>query len=136
MGYSDHDDFQSDAAPDSTWGIVGRVLSLCVRLLGTVLLAVGLWIGLAVVFESWALYQEPTRIERFVQIVEQGSGLDQAISSLGAGEGDGEGAASGLRLSYFIAWVICLGMLMVVGMLAFGAVSAGGRIALGLGGKR
>lgn len=52
-----------------------EVITIIVRLLGMVVLLVGLYIGIKVVFEAWHLYEEPQRIERFAKAIEQGSNL-------------------------------------------------------------
>jgi biopolymer transport protein ExbB/TolQ len=120
-----------------------------VRACGFVLLAVGLWIALAVISEAWSLYQEPQKVERFAQAIEQGSHLDHALSSTSSGRtsaieenapptelstgtpattNNPEGA--GFRLSYFVAWIVIILLLMLIGRLAIAAVKTGGELVL------
>jgi hypothetical protein len=51
-------------------------LSIVVRLLGMVMLLIGLFVGIKVIFQAWDLYKEPQNIERFADAIEQGSDLD------------------------------------------------------------
>ncbi len=136
MGYADHDPPPHDEEPREALGAVRAGLSLGVRLLGVVLLLAGLWAGLAVLLEGWALYREPARIERLAAAVEQGSHLDATLaaattSAETAPAGGGAGEEAGLRLSYFAAWLLALALLVVIGSLAMAAVGAGTRLALG-----
>ena len=58
------------------------LLSIVVRLFGLTLLVIGLYIGIKVIFEAWHLYEEPQRIERFADAIEQGSNLDALLASI------------------------------------------------------
>ena len=125
-----------------------QITQLIVRIVGFILMFFGLWIGLKVINEAWSLYQQPQNIERLARAIEKGSNLDKALSaaekSPTAGvPGDPEEArlassarirevndALGFRLSYFVAWVIGILLLMLVGRLAIAAIKTGGELAL------
>lgn len=122
-------------------------MPLLVRGAGFVLMTIGLWVALAVVVEAWSLYRSPAGIERMAQAIERGSHLDQSLAR-GSGSGSGSkaepdeaiaGTANapdksdsvlGFRLSYFVAWVISLLLLMLIGRLAIVAVKTGGELVL------
>ncbi|MCP5150019.1 MAG: hypothetical protein H6983_11315 [Ectothiorhodospiraceae bacterium] len=149
MGYYDDDVAEP---PEGGLSVVQQGFALGVRLLGLMVLLLGIWVGAKVVLEAWALYQEPARIERFARAVEAGSNLDRMFASLAdaaVGGGDAEGAGAGqataegaaasrpsrasadaLRLSYFVAWIVALALMLVVGMLAMSAIATGGQLAL------
>ena len=140
MGYQDRDDELSIGSSQATeWGAVA--LSTVVRVVGVVVLGIGLWVGMKVILEAWALYEQPQRIVRFADDIQKHSNLDGIIGSLGtadAGEESASGASgkpladrpSGLRLSYFAAWFIVLLLLFVIGSLAMSAITTGGQLAL------
>ncbi len=130
-----------------------QIAHTVVRASGFVLLSVGLWIALAVIAEAWSLYQKPQKVERFALAIEQGSHLDRALASttsgralaseedapaeLGArarvtpatGAADNPEGAS-FRLSYFVAWILIILLLMLIGRLAIAAVKTGGELVL------
>lgn len=135
------------------------VFAFIVRAIGLVLLLFGLWLTLEVLNEAWQLYHEPERIERFAKAIEEGSNIDRSIAPLqietpdqadtdstapSAGEfnvyGQEEDAAaqSGtpeqpqyrLSLSYYIAWVIALLLLLLLARIALGVVRTGGELVL------
>lgn len=118
-------------------------LSIVVRLLGLVMLLIGLFIGIKVIFEAWDLYKEPQNIERFADAIEQGSHLDVMLAKFTphpkANNSDSvveqtlpkAGTSSeSLRLTYFLAWIIAILLLIVVGSLASSAIRTGGQLAL------
>ena len=115
-------------------------LGILVRVVGLVVLFVGLWVGVKVILEAWALYEQPQRIVRFADDIQKHSNLDGVIGSLGTVEsGDGssatggnkaQDAGNGLRLSYFAAWFIALLLIFVIGSLAMSAITTGGQLAL------
>ncbi len=118
-------------------------LSIVVRLLGLVMLLIGLFVGIKVIFEAWDLYKEPQNIERFADAIEQGSHLDVMLAkfTLHPKTNDSESvtqqplqaaatSAESLRLTYFLAWIIAVLLLMVVGGLASSAIRTGGQLAL------
>ncbi len=129
-------------APD--WSERSEQLSQFVtRGFGFVLMLVGLWISLAVIAEAWSLYKNPANIERLAKAIERGSNLDRALSRVGAAEhgtldeaapssGSGKVDADvlGFRMTYFVAWVVAILLLMLVGRLALGAVKTGGELVL------
>lgn len=132
-----------DVDQDSRWlDNSTHVIQVIVRGIGFILLFVGLWIGLKAINEAWGLYQYPQNIERLARAIEQGSNLDKAISAkTNAGDdtisGDETAAgmhevndALGFRLSYFVAWVIAILLLMLIGRLAIAAIKTGGELAL------
>ncbi|MFT6920743.1 MAG: disulfide bond formation protein DsbB [Cognaticolwellia sp.] len=114
-----------------------------VRLLGLVMLLIGLFIGIKVIFEAWHLYKEPQNIERFADAIEQGSHLDLMLAKFTSHPEAGnnqsaaqqplqniETNAESLRLTYFLAWIIAILLLMVIGSLASSAIRTGGQLAL------
>ena len=119
-----------------------ETLAVIARLLGLVMLIVGLFIGIKVIFEAWSLYDEPQRIERFAEAIDQGSNLDNLITSFSqktpSRESNVEQATAAqpssqqqsLRVSYFLAWIIAILLLMVIGGLASSAIRTGGQLAL------
>tara|TARA_R110002096_G_scaffold350_20_gene2078 strand:- start:558 stop:1034 length:477 start_codon:yes stop_codon:yes gene_type:complete len=129
-----------DIDQDSRWlDNTTNITHLIVRAAGFILMFVGLWIGLKTINEAWSLYQQPQNIERLARAIEQGSNLDKALSSTAESPGGEAGAngqvrevnaALGFRLSYFVAWVIAILLLMLIGRLAIAAVKTGGELAL------
>lgn len=135
-------------------------MAFIVRAIGLVLLLFGLWLALEVLHEAWQLYHEPARIERLAKAIEEGSNIDRSIAPLqlnnqsdqtateetpqsqlnlyGPQEKAGD-AQTGkqpaepqyrLRLSYYIAWVIALMLLLLIARIALGAVRTGGELVL------
>jgi len=118
-----------------------EVIAVIVRLLGLVMLIIGLTIAIKTIVEAWSLYEEPQRIERFAEAIDEGSNLDQLLRSFSqktASTEDGVESATAattsqqatLRISYFLAWIIALVLLMVIGGLAASAIRTGGQLAL------
>lgn len=119
-------------------------LAVFVKAVGIIVLLVGLWIGVKVMSEAWALYQAPHHIERFASAVEHGSNLDKVLSIRAAGTGaernvsgkagmagyEEEGEKPVFKLSYFAAWGIVIMLLLLIGRLAMTAIKTGGEIAL------
>lgn len=118
-------------------------LSIVVRLLGLVMLLIGLFIGIKVIFQAWELYKEPQNIERFADAIEQGSHLDVMLAKFTphpkANDNGSvtqqpiekaDNSADSLRLTYFLAWIIVVLLLMVIGSLASSAIRTGGQLAL------
>lgn len=114
------------------------VLSIVVRLCGLLLLFIGLWIAIQVFSEALALYKDPTNIERMATAIESGSNIDKSLvpirdSILGEDEEaqtKPEVATSGFRISYFIAWIVNLLLLLLLARIAIMAVKTGGELAL------
>ncbi len=137
MGYQDRDE-PADAQDPVPLSAAQVVLAAVVRLVGVAVLLVGLWAGIKIILEAWALYEDPQRIERFATAIQAGSNVDGIIGSLaGGGEGEAEGAApvrkagpGAVRLSYFAAWFVVLMLMFVIGSLAMAAITTGGHLAL------
>ncbi len=115
--------------------IGGGILSAVVRLLGFLLLLIGLWIAFQVLLTAEDLYRNPTNIERFVAAVEQGSNIDKTLSSFHSDD-----TANGIkpdaqeknpiRVSYFFAWMIVLLLLLLIGRISLAAIKTGGELVL------
>jgi hypothetical protein len=139
MGYYDHDTPEPEPESAGVWGAVNQTVALLTRLLGVGVLVVGLWTAVSVILEAWGLYREPARIERFADAIERGSNLDRLFAPR-AGAAPAEAPAipappatpaeDSLRLSYFIAWIVVLLLLFVIGSLGMAAISTGGQLAL------
>jgi len=131
MGYQDRDEAPLvEGSQAAKWGPMA--LGTVVRAVGMVVLFVGLWVGVKVILEAWALYEQPQRIVRFADDIQKHSNIDGVIGPLGvveAGE-KAKGAGTGLRLSYFAAWFIALLLIFVIGSLAMSAITTGGQLAL------
>lgn len=135
MGY----EFEQDATAS---GAVGRGLALGVRIAGVVLLAAGIWVLLAVLFEVWGLYHEPQRLTPLAQAIGQAGlpgtapaatadatplqPLEDVVPPAPPAATDGVGG-----LSYVAAWPVALLTLLLAGHLALGAIRVGGLLALG-----
>jgi Na+/proline symporter len=117
-------------------------LSILVRSLGLIMLIIGLYVGIKVIFAAWELYDEPQKIERFSDAIDHGSNLDNTISSLTASalnvkttdaetpRSDIAKADDSLRVSYFLAWFLAVLLLMIISGLAMSAIRTGGQLAL------
>jgi disulfide bond formation protein DsbB len=121
-----------------------------VRLVGVLLLLIGLVVGIQVIIEAWDLYRSPEHIERFSWAIEKGINLDKSIAALTKnpspssktnepGEQLDQAARSpdtqasvdeSIRLSYLLAWIIAILLLMLIGRLALAAIKTGGELAL------
>jgi hypothetical protein len=121
-----------------------------VRLAGVLLLLVGLVVGIQVIIEAWDLYRSPEHIERFSWAIEKGTNLDKSIAALTKsplppsktnepGEQLDQAARSpdtqayvdeSIKLSYLLAWIIAILLLMLIGRLALAAIKTGGELAL------
>lgn len=146
-------DLENSVIRDISWDKIlsagSQLTAICVRLLGALLMLIGLAIGLKIISEAWDLYRNPQNgvIERFAKAIEDGSHLDQVLKPRRATQPPAKsnglfpGGASGnskipdnndvnLRLSYFVAWFIVLLLLLVVARLALAAVKIGGELAL------
>ena len=117
------------------------VLSVVVRLCGLMLLFIGLWIAIQVFNEALALYKDPTNIERMASAIEAGSNIDKSIAPIretivGEDEtnSDVKTAAKenteGFRISYFIAWIVDLLLLLLLARISIMAIKTGGELAL------
>ena len=129
------------------------VMGIFVRLVGVGLLVVGLWAALEVINEAWGLYRNPAKIERFARAIDKGSNIDKLIApakqnltqpSALSDEQDpmlsetnpttraerNPTEDSALRLSYYVAWIIVLLLLMLIARIALSAIKTGGELAL------
>jgi len=119
-------------------------MSFFVRLMGIFMLLVGLWIGVKVITEVWGLYRGPQHIERFADAIDRGSNLDKVLANFSSRKPARakerevlveetkapEKQNESLRISYFIAWIIVILLLMLIGRLALAAIKTGGELAL------
>lgn len=131
MGYRVSDPEKADSAYklEKTTGY----MVLSIRIIGLLLLLVGLWIALRVISEAWGLYQAPHHVERFAVAVESGSNVDKvlAVKAKGfAGKGGLSDDDGLFRLSYFAAWGLVFLLLLLIGRLAMAAIKTGGELAL------
>ena len=139
MGYHDRDNPGADAhsAPPSSnlLGITQGVLNVVVRLTGIGLMAVGLWVGVEVVIEAWALYRDPDRIQVFANALERGMNINAMLAELTRPEVGTDGTPlprTPLGVAFLLAWFIAPMLLFTVGYLAMSAVRTGGMLALGM----
>lgn len=122
-------------------------MNTLVRGIGLVVLVLGLVLALITIREAWLLYHQPARVERFAVAIETGSNIDHSLSSLresvaaDAPAGNDEPAAAtpgseaaaapdNIRVSYFLAWVIVLLLLLLLARIALSAIKTGGELAL------
>ena len=127
----------------------GEFISVVVRMVGLFLLFVGLWVAVQVLQEALDLYRNPGNIERLAVAIEQGSNIDKSIIPLKESLEDEEETNSmsseqtsmddtlshetsrgEFRLSYFIAWVIAILLLLLIARIALAAIKTGGELAL------
>ncbi len=115
------------------------IMSIVVRFCGLMLLFIGLWIAIQVFNEALALYKDPGNIERVAIAIEAGSNIDKSIapirdSLLGVNGNDSETKMeekpNGIRISYFIAWVVNLLLLLLLARISLAAIKTGGELAL------
>lgn len=130
------------------------IMAVFVRLLGFILLLAGLWVAFEVLFEAWDLYQQPEKIERFARAIEKGSNIDKSLVSLRdsviAAPSDGatgtenpenmsqfeetrgstQASADNVRVSYFLAWVIAILLLLLIARISLGVIKTGGELVL------
>lgn len=143
-------EFHQDPPPPEGIERAERVLNLVVRCFGLVMMVVGLVVALSVIFSAWSLYRSPTHIESFAQAVEQGSHLDLTLANatqIGRQQLDTSDRAgiaplaratepaphappTSFRFSYFMAWLLAILLLLLIGRLAIAAVRTGGELAL------
>lgn len=110
------------------------VMSVIVRLCGLILLFIGLWIAIQVFNEALALYKDPSNIERIAISIEAGSNIDKSIAplqdSLSGESSETKNNSNGIRISYFIAWVVDLLLLLLLARISLMAIKTGGELAL------
>jgi hypothetical protein len=119
------------------------ILGFIVRVLGLLILVIGLTVALKVIIEAWGLYKQPQNIERFASAIEKGSGLDSLINNITKPNDSSVSSLNetinnspkpteklNLRLTYFVAWILAILLLLVIGGLAMSAIKTGGQLAL------
>ena len=124
------------------------IMAIIVRIIGLFLLLAGLWVAIQVMLEALELYQHPQKIERFANAIEQGSNIDKSLVSLREsviqGSDDEETVpvtpsesqsksyktASNIRVSYFMAWVIVILLLLLIARISLTAIKTGGELVL------
>ncbi len=137
MGYHDRDQADAPPAPplsSTLLSVTEGILGIFVRLAGIGLMAIGLWVGIEVVMEAWALYRDPARIQVFADALERGMNIDAMMAELTApeaGQGGEPESRSPLGVAFLLAWFIAPMLLFTVGYLAMSAVRTGGMLALG-----
>ncbi|OGT31967.1 MAG: hypothetical protein A2W28_05225 [Gammaproteobacteria bacterium RBG_16_51_14] len=126
-----------------------ELISVVVRIIGLFLLFAGLWVAIQVLKESLDLYHNPANIERMAIAIEQGSNIDKSLAPLKESletEGDTDPLSPAqinvekapakvtvkneFRLSYFIAWVIAILLLLLIARISLAAIKTGGELAL------
>lgn len=148
--YEFQDDEKGQTHMSSNIDETGRnVISIVVRVVGLFLLFVGMWVAIQVIHEALDLYHNPGNIERLAVAIEQGSNIDKSIAplkeSLESEEDDDtyssaqtrvddttshDASKDEFRLSYFIAWVIAILLLLLIARIALMAIKTGGELAL------
>lgn len=126
------------------------ILAIVVRIIGMSLLLGGLYIAFQVMLEAMDLYKQPEKIQRFAVAIEKGSNIDSSltsfrdtiISSPGTEESGNiagyeeknainkSNADNNIRVSYFLAWVIVLMLLMLIASVSLRAIKTGGELVL------
>ena len=127
------------------------ILGIVVRLIGMCLLLGGLYVAFQVMLEALDLYRQPDKIQRFAAAIEKGSNIDSSLSSIRetitvTPEEDETGtvpafsektpapatqrADNNIRVSYFLAWVIVLMLLMLIASISLRAIKTGGELVL------
>ena len=128
------------------------ILAIVVRLIGMCLLLGGLYVAFQVMLEALDLYRQPENIQRFAAAIEKGSNIDSSLSSFretitAAPEDEGsepgtigkfsekpatpvQAANNNIRVSYFLAWVIVLMLLMLIASISLRAIKTGGELVL------
>ncbi|MFK8068809.1 MAG: hypothetical protein AB8D52_11230 [Gammaproteobacteria bacterium] len=141
---SEKQERQNMRAAKSTSSAVDSFMSFFVRLMGLFTLLAGLWVGGLVISEVLGLYKGPHNIERFADAIDSGSNLDKVLASFSSKKTKKVKRREGLidepevtttnddalRISYFLAWIIAIFLLMLIGRLAILAIKTGGELAL------
>ena len=142
----DESDTTDDTSMQSFSEATDTILSIIVRLCGLILLFIGLWIAIQVFNEALSLYKNPDNIERIAVAIENVSNIDTSLAPLKQtlmGEDQESGmvvpqtktsasvsSKNNVRISYFIAWVIQLLLLILMARISLMAVKTGGELAL------
>lgn len=119
--------FEEQGSPTTFDSPGSNIIQWIVRGFGFLLMLIGFFVAIRVIFEVWGLYIDPAGIETFARAIETSSGLDAALRS---GLETDTSPSGGVRLSYFIAWFIALVLLMIVGRLSIAAMHVGGQLVL------
>lgn len=128
------------------------ILAIVVRLIGMCLLLGGLYVAFQVMLEAMELYKQPEKIQRFAVAIEKGSNIDSSLSSFReniktiSNGNDDENAVVGeykenpvtpaktsgnnIRVSYFLAWVVVLMLLMLIASISLRVIKTGGELVL------
>ena len=124
------------------------IMAIVVRIIGLFLLLAGLWVAIQVMLEALELYQQPQKIERFASAIEHGSNIDKSLVSLREsvihGNGDEDTgtiapsepqpgayqAPGNIRVSYFMAWIIVILLLLLIARISLTALKTGGELVL------
>jgi len=122
------------------------IMSIIVRLSGLILLFAGLWVAFQVLTEALDLYRDPQKIERFAVAIERGSNIDKSLTALQNTSTDSsideklvgerernisnDNKKNDIRISYFLAWIIVLLLLLMIARIALAAIKAGGELVL------
>ena len=99
-----------------------------IRIIGIVILIIGLWTALKVVYEAWELYKEPGKIEVRAKEVEKAAHINSFIRKALANKGENLDAKDSPNISYFATWAIAVILLLVIARIGIWAIVAGGKL--------
>ncbi len=134
--FEDREEGQVQEQPTANWP------ELLVRVIGIVLLLVGLWAAIQVIREALGLYRDPVKIEQLSSAIERGSNLDKNLARRSLDDTvdysdvtkplnmNMQTSRQNLSLSYFAAWIIALLLLMLLVMIAFSSIRTGSELVL------
>lgn len=124
-------------------------MHLAARGFGMLLMVFGLVVALTVIVSAWSLYHDPSNIDGFARAVERGSHIDKAVRGAASdarrqldlgvrpdaarlpGDSPAPGAApQDVSVAYFVAWLLAILLLFLLGTLAMAAVRTGGELVL------
>ena len=132
------------------------LFAMILRTIGLIVLLVGVYWGLKIINEAWSFYKNPAKIEKYVEIVEQATdankfsasvcrflhkALSQNMSNLSSFKVGGrevqvkrkQGELPPLhpiKLSYFSTWCLLIILWLVIGRIAFLAITTGGKLTI------
>lgn len=136
-------DTQSQLLPFS----LSSVLHGAIRIVGVIVLIIGLWIGFSVLNAAWKLYSEPDQLKKYAQKIEQGSNINKAFNSFikelflesqrlrnihNPNPVEVKPDLQPWNLAYFIAMFLKIVLLFIIGKIAFYAMGEGGKLAFSL----
>ncbi len=115
-----------------------QITALVARACGLLVLLLGLWVVLKTFAAVQDIYQDPGIVDSWAVEIERRSNLDRTIEPvrrgmLGVSEGrngEQQDLGKGLRLSYFVAWIIVLLLLLLLARIGLMAVKTGGELLL------